>query len=148
MSSTLFNKTFTCTEVDPEGKQFEDVSRIKAVTPENDYKLVLDYNCAIYDIKQGTSFILCISQQLSSESDESGKNDEHWHPSMLENSSIAFTYEYIMHGKVYEYIEKPDQYQATVYISYGGLLMSLEGDRNTISEIQKGREVYLLIRRT
>ena len=142
----IFGHTFQCTEVDPDGKQFDDVSRIKAVSPENDYNLVLDYNCAIYEIKKGQMFQISITAHLSGE--ESNSRDEHWHPSMLENSTIAASYEYIMHGKVYEYEETGDrQFKATVYISFGGLLMSLTGDKNTIADIQKGKEVYLLIKR-
>lgn len=147
--SVVFNKTFKCTQVDPEGKQFDDVSRIYASSDEGDFDLVLDYNCFIYDIKVDQVFQLNIVLQLYSE--ESKNMEEHWHPSLVENSTIAAAYEYIMHGKVYNYEFKQDkdnrghQNRAIVYISFGGLLMSLEGDANTISEIQRGKEVYILI---
>ena len=141
----LFSNQFQCTDIDPEGKQFDDVSRIIASTSDNDFSLVLDINCAIYEIKVGQSFQISIATELSG--DET-KRDEHWHPSMLENSTIAASYEYIMHGTVYEYEETSDrQFKATVYISFGGLLMSLTGDKNAISDVHKGKEVYLLVKR-
>ncbi|EAY23345.1 RNA polymerase Rpb8 family protein [Trichomonas vaginalis G3] len=142
---SLLTKNFRCTAVDPDGKQFDDVSRIKATTDEGDYELVLDYNCFIYEIKQDQLFQLNISTQLHS--DEASRAEEHWHPSIVENSTLAASYEYIMHGKVYNYEEQPETNRATVYVSYGGLLMSLTGDRNTIAGIQRGKEVYLLISR-
>ena len=142
----LFSKEFTCKDIDPDGKQFDDVSRIVADSIEGEYELVLDINCAIYEIQKGQNFQINITTEISAE--DSGKDREHWHPSMLENSTIAASYEYIMHGKVYESEEHGDkQFKATVYLSFGGLLMSLKGDKNTISDVHKGREVYLLIKR-
>lgn len=142
---SLFSKQFTVTEVDKNGKQFDDISRIEAQDTDNVSHLVLDYHCKIYSLKKGQSFHLNLYQSLPSST--GSKDGEHWHPSILDNNTMAGSYEYIMHGKVYNYEENQSTHKATVYVSFGGLLMSLDGDMSSINEIQRGKEVYLLIRR-
>lgn len=87
-------------------------------------------------------FSLCIAKQITSEVvDEKA----HWHPSQLQNS-LATNYEYVMHGKVYRYEEDSAHHKASVFVSFGGLLMKLVGDPQSLADIPRGRNVYLLIR--
>jgi hypothetical protein len=48
-----------------------------------------------------------------------------------------------MHGKVCRYEED----SATVFASFGGLLMSLRGEQNALKDIPGGRNLHLLMRK-
>jgi DNA-directed RNA polymerase I, II, and III subunit RPABC3 len=61
--------------------------------------------------------------------------------------SNAQKFEYVMHGDIYRYEEDAPRHKATMYVSYGGLLMSLKGDQNALKDISAGRTVYLMIRK-
>jgi DNA-directed RNA polymerase I, II, and III subunit RPABC3 len=139
----LFTANFTVDEVNPDGKKFDNVSRIHCRSENNDSDLILDVNTQIYAMERGDFFSLVLSHQISSEP----VNDSvHWHPSMLVGSN-AQKYEYVMHGDIYRYEEDVMRHKATIYVSYGGLLMSLKGDQNSLKEISAGRTVYLMIRK-
>lgn len=65
-------------------------------------------------------------------------------------------YEYCMYGKVFQYQYKDDGnmfilrfgvIRSLIYVSFGGLLMSLEGDMKYIQNIKYGDRLYCLIRR-
>ena len=122
---------------------FDNVSRIKCFS-EDHSELILDVNTQIYPMAVGERFALVLSHEISS---ERTSDSVHWHPSLLQNSN-ASKYEYVMHGKVYKYKEDAAHHRATVYVSYGGLLMSLQGEQNVLKDIPAGRgNVYLMIRK-
>ncbi|OHT05567.1 DNA-directed RNA polymerases I, II, and III subunit RPABC3 [Tritrichomonas foetus] len=140
--SELFSDTFTVTVIDRDGQQFDNVQRIEAENPNGDSKLILDINTQIYPMRLNMVFSLVLTSQISA---EAPNNNQHWHPNQLKNS-IATKYEYVMYGKVYRYEEESAHHKATVYISYGGLLMSLHGEQHALSLIPGSRNVYLLMR--
>jgi len=140
----LFSANFRVRDLDREGKKFANVSRIECVSEDTDSELVLDVNSQIYPMAVDEVFALVLSHEITS---ETVKDSEHWHPSMLQNSNAA-KYEYVMHGRVYRYEEDSMHHRATVYVSYGGLLMSLKGEQNALKDIPGDRgNVYLLIRK-
>ena len=56
-------------------------------------------------------------------------------------------YEYAMHGQVFHFEDKEEN-NVAVYVSYGGLLMRLEGNRRDInSGIKKNAKLYCLLRK-
>lgn len=141
----LFSAIFTVRSVDKDGKQFDNVSRIECTSENNDSVLTLDVNTQIYPMARDEVFALVLSHEITS---ERVKDGEHWHPSQLENSN-ASKYEYVMHGKVYRYEEDPAHHRAKVFVSYGGLLMLLDGEQNALKDItsDRGKGVYLMIRK-
>ena len=65
-------------------------------------------------------------------------------------------YEYCMYGKVFKYQFKDNGNMwsfgfgltpSLIYISFGGLLLGLEGEQKHIDQIKYGDRVYCLIRR-
>lgn len=140
----LFSANFTVQSVDKDGKQFENVSRLECRSENNDSELLLDVHSDLCRMTRGQVFAFVLSHQITS---ESVQDNAHWHPSMLQNSN-ASKYEYVMHGRVYRYEEDSAHHRATVYVSYGGLLMRLRGEQNALKEIQAGRNmIYLMIRK-
>ena len=64
-------------------------------------------------------------------------------------------YEYCMYGKVFKYQYKDNGKMfvqlcclicSMIYVSFGGLLMSLEGEMKHIDKVKYGDRVYCLIR--
>jgi len=64
-------------------------------------------------------------------------------------SKLLDEYDYVMFGKVFK-IKQPTEEtkeKTEVYISYGGLLMSLAGQGNALQSIELDSPIYLLIRK-
>jgi DNA-directed RNA polymerases I, II, and III subunit RPABC3 len=61
-------------------------------------------------------------------------------------SNLADSFDYVMYGKIYKAEEAPNA-KVAVYISYGGLLMRLEGDPRHWRDLKVGSFIYLLIKR-
>ncbi|CAI2187454.1 4597_t:CDS:2 [Funneliformis geosporum] len=78
------------------------------------------------------------------------QGDQPERPSWREKNSmdrdLSDDYEYIMYGKVYKYDEEKRS-KVAVYISFGGLLMALEGDFRHVQNIHVGQNVYMLMKR-
>ena len=140
----VFNGNFTVQVVNEKGQQFDNISRIKATNEHAE--LVLDINSQIYQLNPHDRFALSLAHTLSLNSQ--GTKDTHWHPSELQ-ATDATNYEYVMCGKVYRYEEDVSLHKATVYVSFGGLLMSLKGEQKDIKPIPgSGRDyIYLMIRK-
>ncbi|XP_071841725.1 DNA-directed RNA polymerases I, II, and III subunit RPABC3-like isoform X2 [Apostichopus japonicus] len=120
MSGVLFEDIFDCKDKDPDGKKFD----------------------------RGDKFRLVLCTTLR----EDGISDD-GHFSPLDESAMtrANSFEYVMYGKVYR-IEGDETAtesasKLSAYISYGGLLMRLQGDANNLHGVEQDMHVYLLIKK-
>merc|ERR1712055_8249 len=74
-----------------------------------------------------------------------------WNP-IDTGPSRADSFEYVMHGKIYR-IEGDDSTSGaaggrlSAYVSYGGLLMRLQGDANNLHGFEVDHHVYLLMKK-
>lgn len=68
-----------------------------------------------------------------------------WRPPKRGDRSLADDYDYVMFGTVYKFEESQDNDKMAVYISFGGLLMRLEGGYRSLSNL-KQENAYILIR--
>lgn len=140
--NNVFSAEFIVQEVDKDGKDFDDVSRLLAITSDNSTELLLDYNCKLFYVRERDKLSFSITPTLGT---QSSSNETHWHPSQVNTSSSYNNYSYIMFGQRYHYDESEFN-RPKVYYSFGGLLMRLTGDKNKIESVQKNKEVYLLMR--
>ena len=73
-----------------------------------------------------------------------------WNP-LEQGSSRADSFEYVMHGKIYriegDEIDKDGSGRLAAYVSYGGLLMRLQGDANNLHGFEVDHHVYLLMKK-
>ncbi|EEB06996.1 DNA-directed RNA polymerase I [Schizosaccharomyces japonicus yFS275] len=122
--SILVDEIFTVSDVNSE--KYQRVSRITASSAQNDLDLILDINTQLYPLEKGATFSLQLTSNLNS-------------PDLKEAA------DYIMYGKVYRVEEAKDD-KISVYISYGGLLMSIEGSHRKLYRLSKDN-VYLLLRK-
>jgi DNA-directed RNA polymerase I, II, and III subunit RPABC3 len=71
-----------------------------------------------------------------------------YHPNELEGSR-ADSFEYVMFGKVYriEGDETEASSRLSAYVSFGGLLMRLQGDANNLHGFEVDQAMYLLMKK-
>ncbi|KAI9261161.1 RNA polymerase [Sporodiniella umbellata] len=151
--NTLFQDIFDIREIDPEGKRFDRVSRLVARSENYEMDLTMDFNSEIYPLKIGEKFSLVLASSLSLEATSSTggvEKRESWRERQPGERDLSDEYEYVMFGKVYKFEDSNKGavgQQVSVYISFGGLLTSLEGDYRHLQNLTVGENIYLLIRK-
>ena len=140
-SALLYEDIFRVQAVNPEGKKFENVSRLvcRGVTFEMD--LVIDIHSEIYPLKLRDEFTLALASTLDLE----GKPDEEKF-NQSGKLTLLDKYDYCMHGKVFSY-EHVGELKVAVYVSYGGMLMKLVGDQRHLQSLELDTKVYCLLRK-
>jgi DNA-directed RNA polymerases I, II, and III subunit RPABC3 len=140
---TLFEDIFEVTALNPDGKKFERVNRIAATGTTYECDLLLDMNSQIYSVKDGEKITLVLASTLNLD----GTPDDHFsHNSRSGEPSLADTYEYVMHGRVFQIDYKKDGI-IVIAIIFGGLLMRLTGDQRHLSSILPDIRLYVLIKK-
>lgn len=128
--------------MDPDGKKFDRVSRILAESESFKMDLILDVNTQIYPLELGDKFRMVIANSLR----EDGTIDDEYDPSD-NRPSRADSFEYVMFGKVYRIEGDEDSGRLAAYVSYGGLLMRLQGDANNLHGFEVDANVYLFLKK-
>lgn len=147
MAGVLFEDIFDVKDIDPEGKKFDRVSRLHCESESFKMDLILDINSWIYPMELGDKFRLVLANTLR----EDGFSDTgEWNP-LDQGSSRADSFEYVMHGKIYriegDEMDKDGSGRLAAYVSYGGLLMRLQGDANNLHGFEVDHNVYLLMKK-
>ncbi|KAG9295644.1 hypothetical protein G9A89_002962 [Geosiphon pyriformis] len=168
MTNILFQDIFNVNDVDRDGKKFDRVSRFTARSENYEMELTLDINIELYPLDIGDRVVLCLASSLEvnpvsaevlkaislndSEAEKKRKKEheekerDSWQEKRPDEVDLSDQYDYVMFGKVYKFDEKSSK-GVGVYISFGGLLMALEGDHRHITNIYVGQNCYLLLRR-
>ena len=142
---TLFEDIFEVTALNPDGKRFDSVNRIDATGTTYECQLLLDINSQIYSIKDGEKITLVLASTLNLD----GTPDDHLSYTPIGSSgeaSLADTYDYVMHGRVFE-MEYKQGGIVVIAASFGGLLMRLTGDQRHLSSILPDLRLYILIKK-
>ncbi|XP_060525177.1 DNA-directed RNA polymerases I, II, and III subunit RPABC3 isoform X2 [Cylas formicarius] len=149
MAGVLFEDIFNVKDIDPEGKKFDRVSRLHCESESFKMDLILDINSWLYPMELGDKFRLVLATTLR----EDGYPDSgDWNPQGLETEgSRADSFEYVMSGKVYriegdEASLEPSS-RLAAYVSFGGLLMRLQGDANNLHSFEVDQHMYLLMKK-
>ncbi|KAF9349010.1 DNA-directed RNA polymerases I, II, and III subunit RPABC3 [Mortierella sp. AD094] len=149
--NVIFSDIFDIKDVDGGGKKFDKVSRINARSDNYEMELTLDINNELYPLEVGEKFSLVLATSLSltaSVGNDTSGTQESWRERVGGERTLADDYEYVMYGKVYKYDEsQAGNKTCFVYISFGGLLMCLEGDYRHLHNISLGENLYLLMRK-
>ncbi|KAI0461131.1 DNA-directed RNA polymerases I, II, and III subunit RPABC3 [Komagataella kurtzmanii] len=145
MSSALFDDIFTVQTVD--NGRYNKVSRIIGISTTNSaIKLTLDINNEMFPVSQDDSLTVTLANSLSlDDEDESANFSKSWRPPKPTDKSLADDYDYVMFGTVYKF-EEGDEDKIKVYVSFGGLLMCLEGGYKSLASLKQDN-LYILIRR-
>lgn len=146
MADILFDNTFQVKDIDSEGKKFDKISRLHCRSDCSEMDLILDINSSIYPMEINETFQLMLATK---------------------QSSLLGIFEYIMLGKVYcikeekksnveesktdedmVIDESENSRRLSVHISYGGLLMRLQGDAKNLVTFKSVQDVCLLMKKT
>lgn len=143
MSGILFEDMFNVESID--NARYNKVSRIEAQSSTSqDIKITLDINRELFPVKDTDSLTIALASSLGNESSMLTSNGS-WRPPKRGDRSLADDYDYVMYGTVYKFEESSDNDKMAVYISFGGLLMRLEGGYRSLSNL-KQENAYILIR--
>ncbi|CAH1797986.1 unnamed protein product [Owenia fusiformis] len=146
MAGVLFEDIFDVKDINPEGQKFDRVSRLHCESESFKMDLILDVNTQIYPVDLGDKFRMVIATSLR----EDGYPDDGEYDPSDTGPSRADSFEYVMFGKVYR-IEGDEGLEASsrlaAYVSYGGLLMRLQGDANNLHGFEVDSNCYLLMKK-
>lgn len=166
MSGILFEDIFNVKDMDPEGRKFDRVSRLHCESESFKMDLILDINSWIYPMDLGDKFRLVLATTLQ-EDGRPGllfswdlKISRSWILNIIIlasqeylvseiDGSRADSFEYVMYGQVYR-IEGDDSEASSrlsAFVSFGGLLMRLQGDANNLHGFEIDQRIYLLMKK-
>lgn len=144
MLEVLFEESFVVKSTSSVG--FNKVTRITAYAENSeDIKITIDINTDLFPVKKDDTLAITLALSLGIESQMFTSNGS-WRPPKGDMRSLLNDYDYIMYGVVYSFKEIPESNKLCVYISFGGLLMSLKANYRHLLNI-KHENTYLLIRR-
>lgn len=123
------------------------MSRIEAKSENYDTTVVIDINSEVYPVSEGDKIELLLSEELRPAGADIVEDGVAVYDPTLPHGELADQFEYIMHGRIFKFAE--DKSRAVIYLSFGGLLMSLEGETRILNSYtyQVDSQVYLLIRK-
>ena len=139
---TLFEDIFEVTALNPDGYKFDRVNRIQGTGTTFECDLLLDINCEIYNLKEYEKFTLVLASTLHLD----GSPADHFSYTTSNEPTLADNYEYVMHGRVFDRSYKKDG-TVTIAISFGGLLMRLQGDQRHLTNVRSDQRLYLLLKK-
>ncbi|KAK3000901.1 hypothetical protein RJ639_020361 [Escallonia herrerae] len=143
MAELYFDDIINVGKVDADGKKFDKVSRIEAVSEEYEVHVVLDVNSDLYPIQVGQRFRMVLAQTLNLD----GSAVTSYFPEGKQKS-LADKFEYVMHGLLYKISEEKSasDFKVVVYISFGGLQLALKGDPSMLAKFKVDQRLFLLMR--
>lgn len=96
----ILEDLFKISAIDPDGKKFDRVSRIKATGENLDMEMLLDVSIEVYPLKVGERLNLALAKTLSLDGTPS---DEGSYRPDLVGPSLADNYEYVMYGRLFKF---------------------------------------------
>ena len=140
----LFHDTFVVEALNPDGKKFDKVTRLrcKSETYDETFGMTIDINSDLFPCKKGERLAVAFAHTLSLEGKpDTGVYDQSGDASLLDN------YDYAMHGTVFHYGHERGNQGVNVYVSFGGMLCRLQGEQRHLSNIELDQKLYCLMRR-
>mmetsp|Transcript_6539 Transcript_6539/g.11362 ORF Transcript_6539/g.11362 Transcript_6539/m.11362 type:complete len:152 (-) Transcript_6539:54-509(-) len=141
----LFEDTFTIKSVD--NSRFERAGRINCNSEDfGENTLELDINNIIWPVSSGEKIFVALTDNVSPSAGRQ-LNNAYDHDERVLGASVMDEFEYVMFGKVYKKEDVKAKNTATVFASYGGLLMRLKSNSVLLQDFHMGDSLYLLIRK-
>lgn len=142
-ANILFEDMFNVESTD--SARYNKVCRIIGQSSTSqDVKITLDINSELFPVNDNDSLTITLASSLGNDSSMITSNGS-WRPPKPSERSLADDYDYVMYGTVYKFEESSTTDKMAVYISFGGLLMCLEGGYRSLSNL-KQENAYILIR--
>ncbi|KAJ6134059.1 hypothetical protein N7523_000381 [Penicillium sp. IBT 18751x] len=138
----LFEDTFTITAIN--AQKYDRVSRLTCTSNDASITFTLDVNSELYPCAVGESLSLALASTLSLDGKEDTRNS--WREVANGDQTLANDYDYVCHGKVYRFEEGATKDTMAVFVSFGGLLLYLEGPYKKLAPLRIDH-VYLLLKK-
>jgi len=152
-SNIVFDDIFAIKEINKDGKKFDRVSRLHAVSKNYSMDLTLDYNSEIFPLNVGQDVALALASSLArgpagsqEGAEEEDRDRDVWRPDAKGRRGLEDDYGYVMYGRVYRFDPGTGEV-VTAYASFGGMLMALTGSFRHMTNIVLGDPVFLLMRK-
>ena len=116
----------------------------------------LDINTDIYPMQKGSWYALVLANSLTADGIEEFDLFRHANATgaagadQSGSANLIDQYEYVMHGKIFEdkLSEEAGEGQTlSVYVSFGGLLMSIKGKFKDLKELEMDSRIYLCLKK-
>ncbi|KAG5985109.1 hypothetical protein E4U55_001358 [Claviceps digitariae] len=143
--ATLYEESFTITDYDQ--SKYDRVARISCTSADSQTVMVLDINTELFPCTVADSLHVVLSTTLSP--DGSKEVEKGWRDvgkTADAPATLADLYDYVCYGKIYKFEETYDGNTINAYVSFGGLLMSLQGPVKKLTPLRVDN-VYLLIKK-
>ncbi|KAI0003157.1 DNA-directed RNA polymerases and 3 polypeptide [Xylariaceae sp. FL0662B] len=145
----LFEDTFTVTDHDQ--SKYDRVARLTATSTDNQTQMKLDVNTELFPCLVGETLQVVLATSLAldggrGDGDEGGANGGKGWKDVRGESTLADMYDYVCHGKIYKFEDGVDGQTIRAYISFGGLLMMLEGPYKKLTPLRV-ENTYCLIKK-
>jgi DNA-directed RNA polymerases I, II, and III subunit RPABC3 len=138
----LFRDVFQVEQIDPDGKKFDRVSRLVCRGDTYGMMLTIDVHSEFFRCKSQDRIKLALTSTININGEPGA--DTYEPPT---ERTLLDDYDYGMHGQVFHF-ENKEENNVAVYISYGGLLMRLEGNRRHVNPlITKNMKLYCLMKK-
>ncbi|KAL1311868.1 hypothetical protein AAFC00_001940 [Neodothiora populina] len=141
--ATLLDETFTITSLN--AQKYDRVSRITGTSSDSLTVLSLDVNTEIYPVAVGEPIQLVLASTLNLDGSKDDSGNAGWRDIGGKKASLADMFDYVCYGKVYRF-EEGDGENIKVYISFGGLLLYIEGPYKKLTSLRIDY-CYLLIKK-
>ncbi|KAI1198713.1 DNA-directed RNA polymerases and 3 polypeptide [Nemania serpens] len=138
----LFEDTFTITDYDQ--SKYDRVARITANSTDNQTQMTLDINIELFPCLVGENLQVVLATTLAL--DGNRDNEERGWRDVRGESTLADMYDYVCHGKIYRFEDGVEGQTLRAYVSFGGLLMMLEGPYAKLTPLRVDN-TYLLVKK-
>ncbi|KAI2473555.1 DNA-directed RNA polymerases I [Annulohypoxylon bovei var. microspora] len=139
----LFEDTFTITTYDQ--SKYDRVARLGCTSTDNQTTMSLDINTELLPIRAGVNIEVLLATSLSLDGTKDEDEEKGWRHVRGE-SNLADMYDYVCYGKIYKFEDGVDGQTIRAYISFGGLLMQLEGPYKKLTPLRV-ENAYLLVKK-
>lgn len=141
--SQLYDETFTVNLI-TSGK-YERVSRLLCKSLDQTTEMSLDINTELYDVATNDELQVVLASTLNL--DGTKDDSKGWKEfARSGEQSLADMYDYVMRGKIYRFEAMGEREMLRLYISFGGLLMYIEGPFKKLTSLRIDY-VYLLVKK-
>ncbi|KAI1266889.1 DNA-directed RNA polymerases and 3 polypeptide [Xylariaceae sp. FL1019] len=138
----LFEEAFTITNYDQ--SKYDRVARITGSSGDNATQMMLDINIELFPCNVGENLQVVLATTLAL--DGNRDNEEKGWREVRGESTLADMYDYVCHGKIYKFEDGTEGQSLRAYISFGGLLMMLEGPYPKLTPLRV-ENTYLLVKK-
>ncbi|KAI6801106.1 hypothetical protein KC367_g1929 [Hortaea werneckii] len=140
----LYEDTFTITTL--LDQTYDRVARVMGTSADSTTSVTLDINSELYPLNTGENVNMLIATTLNLDGSSEDRAKTGWRPPKAGEQTLADLWDYVCYGKVYRHEETGEGMNIKVYVSFGGLLLCLDGPYRKLSPLRQDY-VYLLLKK-